>query len=172
MEDDMKTLLRNDLWLMMIAYSLFLYGFEVIGLITCIVGIIYEIVFSKNVNFWRVVSISIIYTLLEYILVYFSNISTIYSLIYPFLILMNIDLALSLELLTKVNKGFLELLDVLVFGFILITVLLIAIMPDTPLIPYIKNDMYIYTVIIFVPTFININVSLLSKAHLRKMAKA
>ena len=144
----MKKELIYDLWMMMLGWSLFLIGYGMLGIIVVMSTNIYLFIRSRINNVWRFLSIF----LLSFSLVYFTNsISNYYPLIALFLMAVCINVALTLELLIKIDNQYIFPIYI-VSWFVFFTFFLTSILiPDYLYSFFGKQNLYIMIMLIFIP---------------------
>lgn len=159
----MKKILRNDLWLAMIAWCFFLSDYEILGIFVAICLTLYNCYLVKKINNWRLISTFLMISIFEYLLLVKSNIISIYHFIYPFLVVMTINTALMNEVCYKLKKKALAPTYFSLLAATIVFVITALIIPESPLMPFYKRNLLIFIALIFFPSFVNMSVCLLNK---------
>jgi len=161
----MKTLLRNVFWLIMISWSLLLNDLEILGIIVAIFTTVYICYNIKNLNYWRVISLFLTLSFIGYLCISLSNIMSIYTLLFPFLLVMNLNTALVNEICLKLKKNSITLFFTLVSLCMIVFFTIILILPEIPMIGFYKSNLVLLTSLIFIPSFMVLSVNAIIKLY-------
>lgn len=163
----MKKVMIYDLWLCMIAWSLFLCGHQVAGIFTAVLCSLYNCCFVRKMNFWRLFSVSMVSLLIGVFFVRHSSIQSLYHGIFPFLSIMMFDYALINELTCRIKAKKLTVIYLFIVFTTIISTAIALIIPDVPLMPYYRTNALTFVFIIFFPAFVEMTVCLISKLTVR-----
>lgn len=152
-----------NFWLIMISWILFLNHFELLGIICGIVLAIYNYYFYKRINIWRIISIYLVLIVLAYLLVGKSNITSIYYLTYPFLIIMMYNYAYFNEILLKIKIKKMTYAYLILSFTTLFSTCLALIIPETNLLPDFKINVLTMIFLVFYPIFMEMTATILIK---------
>ena len=155
-----------DLWLCMIAWSLFLSGHQALGIFTAVLCSLYNCCFVRKMNFWRLFSVSMLSLLAGTFFVRHSSIGSLYHGIFPFLTIMMFDYALINELTCRIKAKRMMIIYLFVVFTTIISTAFALIIPDDPFLPYYKTNALTFVFIIFFPAFVEMTVCLISKLTL------
>ena len=159
----MKKVMIYDLWVCMIAWSLFLCGHQLWGIFAALICSLYNCCFVKNMNLWRLFSVFMVSLLIGIFFVSHSGIMPIYHGIFPFLSVMMFDYALINELTCRLRVRKVTVIYLFIVFTTVLSTALALIIPDDPLLPYYKTNVLTFVFIIFFPVFTEMTVCLLSK---------
>lgn len=152
-----------NFWLMMIAWILYLNHVELLGVICGIVLAIYNYYFYKRINIWRIISIYLVLIILAFFLVGKSNITSIYNLTYPFLLIMMFNYAYFNEISLKIKAQKMAYIYIILSFTTLFSTALALIIPETHLLPDFRTNVLTIVFIVFYPIFMEMTVSILYK---------
>ncbi|MBR2578036.1 MAG: hypothetical protein IKE38_03800 [Erysipelotrichaceae bacterium] len=159
----MKKVMIYDLWLCMIAWSLFLCGHQFWGILAAGLCSLYNCCYVRKMNFWRLFSVSMISLLAGAFIVSHCNIRSIYSCIFPFLSVMMFDYALINELTCRLKVRNVLIIYLFVAFTAFISTAIALMIPDDPFLPFYRTNCLVFVFIIFFPVFLEMTVCLLSK---------
>lgn len=163
----MQNILRNNLWMIMVAWCLLLNGYSILSIITVILASVYLMAFNSNMKLKRMVLVGIINFILFYAL---GSITVSYKFNYFNLFAMVISINVSLlnerlnrEKLHRVYKAFIA-------SFTSLIIFLIAslIITNNFLITSVKTSIYALIVLIFIPYTSEMLISLIKKEYNKK----
>lgn len=152
-----------NFWLMMIAWILYLNHIELLGIVCGIVLAIYNYYFYKRINIWRIISIYLVLIILAFFLVGKSNITSIYNLTYPFLLIMMFNYAYFNEISLKIKIQKMTYIYIILSFTTLFSTALALIIPETHLLPDFRTNVLTMVFIVFYPTFMEMTASILHK---------
>ena len=167
---NMKKVMIYDLWTCMIAWSLFLSGYQYGGILVAGLCSLYNCCFVRKMNIWRLFSVFILSLLAGAFFISHSNIRTVYHCIFPFLSIMMLDYALINELSCKLKAKSM----LIIYMFVVFTTFMAAaialIIPDDPFLPFYRTNCLVFVFIIFFPAFVEMTVCLLAKLTVKRAA--
>lgn len=163
----MKKVIRNDLWLMIIAWCLLLNGYSILGILISVVASIYLVNNTKYIKRIRLLSMSFAFILINSILFYLT---AAYAFEYfPFFCLsVSLNVALLNERLYKERLSSIEPIAIIMVLSLIIFMSITAILPNSIIFYTAKNNMYSLIVLIFIPYTSEIIISMLIKLRNRR----
>lgn len=160
-----------NLWGILISYSLLFNGYSVLGIVLEVLVLTYNILFVRRINYWRFLSTLLLSGLFSYMLTIYSDIG-LNKLIFPFLTLVCVNTSIVNEITYKLKALYIMPTYMILSISFLVFSLIALIIPYSPLLPSYKSNLYAYIGIIFIPSFIQMSICLLSKMLKRKDNKA
>lgn len=150
----MRSVIRNDLWLIMLSYALLLNGFGVLSATLIVLADIYLFLKQSVINPNKML-LGLFVSSTLFILVYHTGLNQVYPLLPFYAIFLGFNVTLSYELLSRLNHSFTFLVAIIaVFTFIFMMFLAIII-PDE----YygITGKLYLYLIILllYIPFLIS-----------------
>ena len=164
----MKKIVIYDFWMMMLAWSLFLNNFQYAGILMALACAVYNFFVIRHMNHWRLFSITLISSLVGILVLRSTEIAQIYRCIFPFLMLMMIDCALVNEICCALSAEKIVGIDILLSFTTLFSVAAVCMIPESPLLPFYKSNLFGFIVMIFFPSFSEMNICLVSKLLTKK----
>ena len=163
----MKKVVRNDLWMVIIAWCLLLNNYSVLGMITGILASLYLSLNIRNKNYWRILSITILCFTTSYFLA--SQIIIHLFRYFPFFCgIISFNVALLNERLYKERLAGLYPIFIVMFISLIIFMFVAFIVPASQLLPNAKTDILGLIILIFIPYTSEILISLLNKEFNRR----
>ena len=159
----MKKIVIYDFWMIMLGWSLFLNGFRYVGMSLALFCAVYNFFVIRHMNIWRLFSLTLISSLVGISVLRTTNIALIYHGIFPFLMLMMLNCGLVNEICCALSADKPVFIDILLSFTTLFCVTVACIIPESPLLPFYKSNLFAFIVMIFFPSFVEMNVCLLSK---------
>lgn len=158
----MKKIVRNDLWMVIVAWCLVLDGYTILGLITSALASVYLFFSTRYKNYWRILAISLICFSLSFL---FAKLTIIHLFSYFtfFCILISINVALLNERLYKERLKPLYKIFTVMFISLIAFMLVAAIMPNRYMFASYKANLYGLIILIFIPYTSEILISLIVK---------
>ena len=158
----MKRALIYNLWMLMIGWSLYLNKLVVLSLILLAIELILNFIYITKINYWRFGFVSLLISLCSLLVVKESAL-TFNCLIVPFLLLISMNVSYINEISYKLKMRILKTIDFFVGAGMLIFLLIAAIIPNTPLLPNYKTELFVYIALIFSFPFVSITTCLIYK---------
>ncbi len=158
----MKRALIYNLWMLMIGWSLYLNKLVVLSLILLAIELILNFIYITKINYWRFSFVSLLISLCSLLVVKESAL-TFNCLIVPFLLLISMNVSYINEISYKLKMRILKTIDFFVGAGMFIFLLIAAIIPNTPLLPNYKTELFVYIALIFSFPFVSITTCLIYK---------
>lgn len=158
----MKKVIRNDLWMVIIAWCLLLNNYSILSLV---VGTLASLYVYSNImykNYWRITAVFLVVFSLSELL---ANLIIIHLFDYFtfFCVITSLNVALLNERLFKERLATLYPIFLVMFISLIIFMLVASLLPANKVLANAKADLYGLIVLIFIPYTSEILVSLLIK---------
>ena len=157
-EKVMKRILILELWIMMLAWSLYLSNFCFLAMLFLIAGFLLAFKMIKSIDYWRFVFIFSISLLFSLLLSFYKE-----DLNLVFLLFISLNNAYVDEIFYKLNEKSLRNLFIIVLTCFLVFVTIAILIPYSSLIPSYKRDLFINIGLIFVPLIVFMSLCLVQK---------
>lgn len=158
----MKKVVRNDLWMVIVAWCFLLNNYSVCGMLTGVLASIYLSLNIRHKNYWRVLAITLICFSCSYLLA--SNIIIHLFYYFPFFCgIISINVALLYERLYKERLATLYPIFIVMFISLIIFMLSAFIIPANQVLANAKANLLGIIILIFIPYTSELLVTLLRK---------
>lgn len=163
----MKNVLRNDLWMMIVAWCFILNNYSILAIIVCVLASCYLFLIIVNKNYWRIFSVFIIC----FALCYFLSIATIIhniKLFSLFIIALCINVALLNERLYKERLYNIYQTFVIMIILFLFFGLVALVLPYNYVLAKSKESLYAIVIMIFIPYTSEVLIAFIRKEYDKK----
>lgn len=163
----MKNILRNDLWMMIVAWCFLLNNYSILAIIVSVLASFYLSLIIANKNYWRILSICLICFASMYLLSLVTVIHT-FKLFSLFAITLSINVALLNERLYKerlynIYHTFVIMMILFVFfGFVAL------LLPYNYVLAKSKESLYALVIMIFIPYTSEVLIAFIRKEYDKK----
>ena len=159
------TLLRNY-WLMIIAWCLYLNGYEVLSGVLVFGASGYLLVMKSEVNYWRIAAVALTICVLSEMVLLDSNIPYFFPGLKYYLILTSINCALANEYLYAIKNRFILPVLISVSLYVCAMSVVVYMLPEQSYTILGKNSLYLMIMFIFLPYLSVMTIACLCKARI------
>lgn len=163
----MKNVMRNNLWMMIIAWCLELNGHSIIGIVVAISVSVYLFLKMNNCNFIKTFSVCLIIYSFTY-LISLVTVMDMYKNFSLFLLMNSINVAVSNEFLQKVRLRSLYNIFVISLASYICFMLVSFLIPGTLILEYSRINIMSLNTVIFVPYVTSQLIKLIEKEYRKK----
>lgn len=163
----MKNIIRNDLWMVIVAWCLLLNNYSILGMGVGVLATIYTAYCTKHKNYWRVLAISLVFFSLNVI---FARLTVIYNFNYFtfFSGIISLNVAFLNERLYRERLRALYPIFLIMFVCLIINMLIAIIIPANLVLAKAKADLFGLIIIVFIPYTSIMLISLIVKEYRMK----
>lgn len=159
----MKKMIRNSLWLVIFAWSLFLNDYVIGSIVVETICIGYNFYYLRNINYFRLLLSLFVSLLFSFTFTFLGNVLPIYDLLIPFLIINNLNISLINECCFKMGCKTIGSLFYCVLFTTIIFFMIGFIIPSSTILENYKSNVLIFNSLIFLPFLFLISLCLIIK---------
>lgn len=160
----MKNVVRNDLWMVIIAWCLLLNNYSLLGMVTGILASLYLSINTRYKNYWRILAVTLVSFSLSFLLARLTVIH-LFSYFTFFCGIISFNVAMLNERLHKERLATLYPIFVVMFICLIIFMLVAFIIPTNLVLANAKANLFGLIILVFIPYTSEILISLIVKEY-------
>ena len=159
----MNRKLTYNYWLMIVAWCMFLNGYNLLANMFGIAACAVLSTMSKRINYWRMCFVTLIIFVTISLLLINSNISYFFPKLYYFLAFICLDMALTNEHLYLFKSKYLKPFLIVIAIDLVVLSLIVLVLPADLYSLFTKKSLFLMICLIFLPYLISIAICIASK---------